>query len=367
MNWNQVLIFLGLTFGLTYLLDLFLYRTVGYGPNLGTALLLQVQMLIPASVAIALQLFVFPDSPIYRLRERPRWFYYFYLTYALICAAIAMSVVLFSHTTFQTIGNLIVQALSVGGLLFLVVLRLASGKEAFHHARLQGGRFWYYLILGLFLVVLYSAMTGLNALLDLGSPVNVREFLEQATGGQPTGLETVPDWAVLLISGVQTLALGPLLGLLIAFGEEYGWRGYLQSELIKMGKIPGILLLGVIWGLWHAPVIIMGHNFPNYPLWGIIVMTLYTIGLAFVLGYAVLKSGSVWLAAFLHGLNNQVASFLTIMIYTPDDPLFSFGIGLYGLAVWAVVVGGLLVLDRKEWTMPTEPAWIEPITSVEET
>ena len=84
-------------------------------------------------------------------------------------------------------------------------------------------------------------------------------------------------------------------------------------------------------------------------------MTLYTIGLGFLFGYAVLKSGSVWLAAFLHGLNNQVAAFLLAMVYRPDDPVFSFGIGLYGLIVWAIVVAGLLLFDRKVWASPEEP------------
>ena len=77
IDWRQVSLFLGVTFGLTFLLDLILYLTSGYGQNIGTGLLLQVQMLIPASVAIALQLLVFRNSRIYHLQERPRWFFYF--------------------------------------------------------------------------------------------------------------------------------------------------------------------------------------------------------------------------------------------------------------------------------------------------
>jgi hypothetical protein len=70
----------------------------------------------------------------------------------------------------------------------------------------------------------------------------------------------------------------------------------------------------------------------------------------------VLKSGSVWLAAFLHGLNNQAAAFLIAAVFRPDDPVFSFGLGLYGLIVWAIVVAGLLLLDRKTWTAPAQAA-----------
>jgi membrane protease YdiL (CAAX protease family) len=355
-NWRQVTIFLAVTFSLTYLLDLVLYLTVGYGRNAATGLLLQVQMLIPASVAITLQLFAFKSSSIYHLRERPRWFFYFYLVFALIYAAIAVSVAFVPNTTYQTVASLVIQALNIGGLVFLVILRLVSGKEAFGRAGLAGGKAWYYVTFGLLLVSVYGIMTALNALFGLGQAVDVQEFLLQATGGQASGFEELSSWAILAITGLQAVVLAPFLALLIAFGEEYGWRGYLQGELIKLGKVRGILLVGVIWGLWHAPVILMGHNYPGYPLLGVLLMVLYTIALAFVFGFAVLKSGSVWLAAFLHGLNNQVLSFLILMVYKPEDPVYSFGAGLYGLVIWAIVVAAILVLGRRVWTTPVEPA-----------
>jgi membrane protease YdiL (CAAX protease family) len=312
-------------------------------------------MLIPASVAIALQLLVFKNSRIYHLQERPRWFFYFYLVYALIYAAIAVSVAMSNSATYGTIARVVVQVLTIGGLIFLLLLRAVSGKEAFARAGLSGGKVWYYVLFGLLLVAIYSVMMGLNVAFELGKPVDVRMFLLQATGGRGSGLEELPTVAILLTTGFQTVLLAPIMALLIAFGEEYGWRGYLQGELIKMGKVQGVLLVGVIWGLWHTPVILMGHNYPGYPVLGIALMTLYSIGLSFFFGFAVLKSGSVWLAAFLHGLNNQFYAFLTLMVYRPDNAVFSFGIGLYGLVFWAIVVAVILVFGRREWTSQVEP------------
>jgi len=354
-SWKQVGIFLGLTFGLTFLLDLLLYLTVGYGAQAGASMLLQVQMLIPATVAITLQLFAFKESRIYRLPERPRWFFYFYLAFAAIYVALAVSVLLVPNKLWATVASVLSLLLSIGGLVFVVILRLVTGREAFERAGLSGGKVGQYLAFGLFLVLLYSLMTAMNALFGLGQAVDVQALLQQAAGSQAAGLEALPTTAIVLLSGVQSLLLAPFLGLLIAFGEEYGWRGYLQGELIKLGKVRGILLVGVIWGLWHAPVIMMGHNYPGYPVLGVLLMTLYTIGLGFFLGYAVLKSGSIWLAAYLHALNNSVVSFLMIMVYKPDDPVFSFGIGLYSLILWAIVVAGLLILDRKTWATPNTP------------
>ncbi len=362
VNWKQVGTFLGLTFGLTFLLDLGLYLTAGYGPNAATSFLLQVQMLIPATAAIVLQLFVFKDSALYHLKTRARWFYYGYLGYVAIHLLLALSVTVITEELYQTLAGLFLQGILLLGLLAVVVLRLASGKETFRQAGLSGGKWWQYLVFGQLIIAVYAAMTGLNALFDLGQAANLRDMIVEAAGGQTAGLELVPDWALLLLVGGQTVVVGPILGLLVAFGEEYGWRGYLQGELVKMGTVRGILLVGVIWGLWHAPIIVMGHNYPGYPVLGPILMTAYTVGLAFLFGYAVLKSGSVWLAAFLHALNNQVASFLMVAVYTPDDVAFSFGIGVYSLIVWAVVVASLLIFDRKAWMSS-----VKSKTSLEET
>ena len=351
-NWKQVAAFVGLTFAVTYLLDLGLYLTVGYAKHPATTMLLQVQMMLPAAVAILLQLLVFRNSPLYHLKEPARWFFTFYLAYTLICLGLAVSVILVPDTGWSTVARLAVLALGLVGLLVAVILRLVAGRESFRRVGLAGGKVWQYLLYGLLVVLIYGAMTALNALFGLGQAVDIRELLAQAGGAQAEALAKVPGSVPLLLTGIQAVLLGPFLGLLISFGEEYGWRGYLQSELVKMGKVRGLVLLGVIWGLWHAPIIAMGHNYPGYPVLGILIMTLYTVELAFFLGYAVFKSGSPWLAAFLHAVNNQTAAFLIATVYTPADPVFSFGAGIYGVAVWAVVVAGLFLFDRKTWRSP---------------
>jgi hypothetical protein len=114
-----------------------------------------------------------------------------------------------------------------------------------------------------------------------------------------------------------------------------------------MGRVRGVLLLGVIWGAWHWPIILMGYNYPGHPMLGVLLMTVYTTGLAVVLGYAVLRSGSVLLAAYLHALNNQVVNFIAFLGFRPFDSAFSFGIGIYGLVTLAIVA--LLILRDPVW------------------
>ena len=100
-----------------------------------------------------------------------------------------------------------------------------------------------------------------------------------------------------------------------AFGEEFGWRAYMMPKLRSlMGRYPALIAGGVIWGLWHAPLTCIGHNFgtdyPGFPYVGIILMCLYCILLGGILTYVTERTGSVWPAAFLHGVNNASPSIL---------------------------------------------------------
>ena len=116
---------------------------------------------------------------------------------------------------------------------------------------------------------------------------------------------------------------------------------------MKVGRVRGALLVGVIWGVWHWPIILMGWSYPGYPLAGLALTALFTTGLAVVLGYAVLRSGSVLLAAYLHALNDQVTGFLVALGFKPFDPVFSFGVGIYAIVTLAFVAW--LVLQNPTW------------------
>jgi hypothetical protein len=77
------------------------------------------------------------------------------------------------------------------------------------------------------------------------------------------------------------------------------------------------------------------------------LMLLFSFGLAFVLGYAVLKAKGIWITAFLHALVNQSFSFFMGVFYAPNDPAFSFGLGIPGLGLLGLLV--LLILRDPIW------------------
>ena len=115
--------FLGLTFGLTWLLDLAIYLRGGLA-TAGVTTILQLQMLLPAFSAIVLGLFFFRGSPIYRGRPtgRGRWFYYYFLALTVVSALAVLGVWLApDQPALKIATSLIPLVLSCVGLLLLVV------------------------------------------------------------------------------------------------------------------------------------------------------------------------------------------------------------------------------------------------------
>ncbi len=101
---------------------------------------------------------------------------------------------------------------------------------------------------------------------------------------------------------VGTVGLGVAFTLIFSFAEEFGWRGTLQGELVDRFTLTwGLVLGGLIWGFWHAPIVLAGYRFPAYPRLGAYVfMPVYTIALGIVAGWFYFLSGSLWAPAILN-------------------------------------------------------------------
>ena len=106
------------------------------------------------------------------------------------------------------------------------------------------------------------------------------------------------------------------------------------------------IIIGAIWGLWHMPLILMGHNFPDHPVIGVFVMTIACICLAPIVQFIRLKSGSVVAAAIFHGSFNAFGTFIPLFFEHTDD-LLSGPMGLAGIVTSIVGLGVLHLTDRR--------------------
>lgn len=108
-----------------------------------------------------------------------------------------------------------------------------------------------------------------------------------------------------------------------AFGEEWGWRGYMMPKLTElMGKPWAVIVGGVLWGLWHAPLTISGHNFGTeyrfFPWLGILLMCVFCVCMNAFLTLLTEKTKSIYPASFCHMVNNNCGAMIFISIFGSD-------------------------------------------------
>ncbi len=131
--------------------------------------------------------------------------------------------------------------------------------------------------------------------------------------GVDMGMTAMPANLLMLSQGITAILFGPIINFVTCFGEEWAWRGYMVPKMAEeMKTVPMLLLSGVIWGLWHAPLTIMGHNYgvayPGYPFTGILAMCFFCTVLGVFMSYLTLKTQSCIPAVLAHGAINAFAS-----------------------------------------------------------
>ncbi len=158
----------------------------------------------------------------------------------------------------------------------------------------------------------------------------LRQMVVDAGGEQ--AFEQIPLESMVAIQ-LGTILIAPLLNAPFAFGEELGWRGYLLPRLLPLGQIRALLISGAIWGVWHAPAILLGHNYPGAPVLGTFMMIVFCVLMGIVLGWTRLVTGSVWPAVIGHAALNGSAGVTLLFFragYEPDTTL----VGITGWSGW---------------------------------
>lgn len=154
-----------------------------------------------------------------------------------------------------------------------------------------------------------------------------------------------PFWVLIGAAAVSALIAGFTINGLFAFGEEYGWRGWLADELRPLGPVVANVITGILWGLWHTPLILLGFNYAPYNRLGPAFMVVFCVAFSFVLWRAREVTGSLLAPAILHGMFNAFAG-IFVFILSDRHPLLSAPVGLLGSAVIALTAVGFWWLTR---------------------
>jgi uncharacterized protein len=199
--------------------------------------------------------------------------------------------------------------------------------------------------------VIYSVawLTGVAGL----NPIQTGEAFSRYFGLGPM---SKPFGTTLFFVVVATI--GVIQNCATTLGEEIGWRGFLVPELARRFSFTATSLLsGVIWAIWHVPIIVLAGYNAGTGWYGLAVVSANMILLCFVLTWLRLKSGSLWTAVILHAASNHFIQwfFDPMTAYTGNTKyiLGEFGIGL---TIAAAVLAIYFWTRRAEVAQPSQAA-----------
>lgn len=215
--------------------------------------------------------------------------------------------------------------------------------------------------------LLVSGALGL-ASFDL---VGFSGFSQLLQSSVPAGTP-LPPVGVLVVVQLAMIPLGALVNAPLAFGEEIGWRGWLLPALQPLGTWPALIISGAFWGLWHAPLILLGYNFAEPNALGVLLMIVGCVLFGVLLGWTRLRTASVWPAVFAHAAFNASAGMGALFVAAGSPATSATLIGPLGVVMWVVfaaAIGALLLAGQFRRTRigaelgPDRHRPVAPVTS----
>ena len=202
-----------------------------------------------------------------------------------------------------------------------------------------------YVVLGLYIVIATSL-----GIFDFSRYVEaiyeaLKSTMHQIPDEQLRQLATISAYIQIISAYPVALTINTLA----AIGEEIGWRGYLYKMLGSKLTLRNIFLIGFIWGLWHASLILLiGYNYYYNRIPGVVLFTLFTISTTYIHLLVVDKAGgSILPASSLHGAVNALWG-LTIVGSTISVETSEIigGLGVVGIITWSISSLLIYYLDK---------------------
>ena len=229
----------------------------------------------------------------------------------------------------------------------------AIDKEKFNHTGLVNFKIrgpwlvaWLLPVAMVFLCILVNGlMPGVELTYNAEQLINQYHIPEDQQELVREQMGQYPAWIMAVSVVLSGLLAGITINAIAAFGEEYGWRNYLVGALREVKFWKAALFIGVVWGIWHLPLILMGHNYPNEPQWGVLLMVVFCVLAGVLELYFVLKAKSMIVAAVLHGTINAVSG-MTIYFTLGGNDFLNGMTGLSGFIAMGLTILCIWVYDR---------------------
>jgi membrane protease YdiL (CAAX protease family) len=233
-----------------------------------------------------------------------------------------------------------------------IVLQLIHKEKPFRNLGISFKINRWFFVAGL-VPLLYTFLTlGINLLFpNVSFSTSYEGFLamlppEQAeVATQQAAMFQFSPLVFFLIQLGSAIFAGYTINNLFGFGEELGWRGYFLKSLKDKKLIPASLIIGAVWGIWHFPLILIGHNYPKHSLAGVGMMIVFCILLTPMMIYIVKKSKSLITASIFHGMNNAIGG-ITILYLVGGNDLTNNITGLAGFIALLIMNIAFFLFDK---------------------
>lgn len=288
---KQMIRFLSIAFFPTYALGILM--GVGYYRGADLSIFPLAQMLFPAAGVMVAAMTARKNDNLL-----PRKSFTAFLIATICLTACAVGSVLFPSPWWYPVGNLLT---NIGSVIMILLLyqekreRLAvCGFLGRNAAGTASVLFLFILLYFIRPALFYLPTEGLASFTNI--------------------LKNPVTWRMLLISPfLLCFQFVPFLG------EEYGWRFYLQPIMQKkFGTVKGVILLGILWGIWHLPLNFFYYNTPADSLSSILMQQITCVSLGVFFAYAYMKTQNLWTVVALHYLNNSLAG-VVASIYAASE------------------------------------------------
>lgn len=300
---KKLIIYIAVAYGITYLMGLLMWY--GYTKGYDLVVFGYAQMMYPAAGVILAFLVTNKGE-----KKLPVGFFVTTLICTIACLVLAIMSVshlvkdfeLYNGMTVSLCGIVSQYCLIIGSIAAWICLAVA-GKAKRRNAGLSWHNGKYTILVVVLFFVIYFVRTIASVIVSgLMEGVGLQYFQEW--------LQIFEDPAVWRMC-VITLPINGFLVFLPFFGEEYGWRYYLQPLLQKkFGMKAGVIVLGIVWGLWHAPMDFFFYT-TTTGVQMLISQIITCVSLGIFFAYAYMKTQNIWSVVCLHFLNNNLVPVIT--------------------------------------------------------
>ena len=326
---KQLIIFFVIAFGIPLLMGPLLY--IAKSNNQGFETIPILQMYTPALGAMAAMFLTTRKS-----ENFPKIPFIIYIVFTIIIIGLTLVSVFFLGQLEQIV-SIVVLVSSI----FLLLGILGEKKKKRTAYNLDLKNFRKVVLVVLLFIVLYFLRVGIYHLFSSDISGFLAYFSIEKVG-----------YALSLIFAFF-LSMAPF------FGEEYGWRYFLQPILQKkFGMVKGLIVLGILWGLWHLPLNLFYYSAQGSEIYSLVNQIFICIGFSVIFGFAYGYTGSIWASVLMHFFNNNLILFFTDTMDTTviQNQELNFETVIVN-AVLSLVLYGVFIFSKynrdKKYRVPT--------------